>query len=86
MSIISLMQYITEYCNILQYSTIGLSTQSKYASTILKIFSAVTHNTHVDDTKHHLTLSRPHFPTHFTIPQKNILSNHPHDIPPRNHI
>ena len=27
--------YITEYCNILQYSTIGLNTQSKYASTIL---------------------------------------------------
>ena len=29
MSIISLMQYITEYRNILQCSTIGLSTQSK---------------------------------------------------------
>ena len=48
------MQYIAEYCNISQCSTIGLSTQSKYASTILKIFSAVTHNTHVDDTKHQL--------------------------------
>ena len=48
------MQYITEYHNILQCSTIGLSTQSKYASTILKYFSSVTHNTHVDDTKHHL--------------------------------
>ena len=46
------MQYIAEYCNILQCSTIGLRTQSKYASIILKIFSAVTHNTHVDDTKH----------------------------------
>ena len=54
MSIISLMQYIAEYCNILQCSTIGLRTQSKYASIILKIFSAVTHNTHVDDTKHQL--------------------------------
>ena len=48
------MEYIAEYCNILQCSTIGLSTQSKYASTILKYFSAVTHNTHIDDTKHHL--------------------------------
>ena len=54
MSIISLIQYITEYHDILQCSTIGLSTQSKYAPTILKLFSAVTHNTHVDDTKHHL--------------------------------
>ena len=48
------MQYITEYCNILQCSTIGLRVQSKYAQIILKNFSAVTHNTHVDDTKHHL--------------------------------
>ena len=55
------MQYITEYQNILQCSTIGFSTQSKYASTTLinrPSFSAVimtfTHNTHVDDTKHHL--------------------------------
>ena len=54
MSIISLVQYIAEYCNISQCSTIGLRTQSKYASIILKIFSAVTHNTHVDDTKHQL--------------------------------
>ena len=54
MSIISLMQYISEYSGTLQCSTIGLSTQSKYVSTILKIFSAVTHNTHVDDTKHYL--------------------------------
>ena len=54
MSIISRMQYITEYCNILQCSTIGLSTQSINASTILKYFSAVTHNTHVDDTKHNV--------------------------------
>ena len=42
------------YHNISQYNTIGLSTQSKYASTILKYFSAATHNTHVDDTKPHL--------------------------------
>ena len=48
------MQYIAEYCNILECSTIGPSTQSKHTSTILKFFSAVTHNTHVDDTKHHL--------------------------------
>ena len=48
------MQYIAEYCNISQCSTIGLRTQSKYASIILKIFSAVTHNAHVDDTKHQL--------------------------------
>ena len=34
--------------------TIGLSTQSKYASTFRNFFSAVTHNKHVDDTKHHL--------------------------------
>ena len=54
MSIISLMHYITDYCNILQCSTRGLSTQSKYASTILKVFNAVTHNTYVDDTQHHL--------------------------------
>ena len=54
MSIISLMQYIAEYRNISQCSTIGLRTQSKYASIILEIFSAVTHNTHVDDTKHQL--------------------------------
>ena len=47
-AIISLMQYIAEYCNILQCSTLGLSTQSKYASSIL-FFNAVTHNTH-DDT------------------------------------
>ena len=56
MSIISLMQYIAEYCNISQCSTIGLRTQSKYASIILKIFSAVTLNTHVDDTKHQLDI------------------------------
>ena len=55
MSIISLMQYIAEYCNISQCSTIGLRTQSKYASIIL---SAVTHNTHVDDTKHQLNTLR----------------------------
>ena len=54
MSIILFMQYITEYCKILQFCTIGLSTLSKYASTILKFFSSVTHNTHVDNTKHHL--------------------------------
>ena len=42
------------YRRILQRSTKGFSAQSKYASIILKIFSAVTHNTHVDDTKHHL--------------------------------
>ena len=54
MSIISLMQYIAEYCNISQCCIIGLRTQSKYASIILKTFSAVTHNTHVDDTKHQL--------------------------------
>ena len=42
------------YRNISQCCTIGLSTQSKYASTILKYFSSITHNTHVDDTKHHL--------------------------------
>ena len=48
------MQYITEYCNILQCCTMGLSTQSEYASTVLKFFSVVTHNTHVDDTKHQL--------------------------------
>ena len=53
MSIISLMQYIAEYCNISQCGTIGLNTQSKYASTILKYCSSITHNTHVDDTKHH---------------------------------
>ena len=50
------MQYIAEYCK--KYCSellyVGLSTQSKYASIILKIFSAVTHNTHVHDTKHHL--------------------------------
>ena len=39
-----------------QCYTIGLNTQSKYASTILKHFSSVTHNTHVDDTKHHLNI------------------------------
>ena len=55
-SIISLMQYIAKYRNILQCCTIGLSTQSKYASTILKYFSSITHNTHVDDTKHHLNI------------------------------
>ena len=48
------MQYIAEYHNILQCNTTRLNTQNKYVSTILKIFSAVTHNTHVDDTKHHL--------------------------------
>ena len=53
MSIISLMQYIAEYCNISQFYTLGLNIQSKYASTILKYFSLITHNTH-DDTKHHL--------------------------------
>ena len=42
------------YHNISQCSTVGLSTQSKCASIILKCFSSVTHNTHVDDTKHHL--------------------------------
>ena len=35
LSIISLMQYIAEYRNILQCCTIGLSTQSKYVSTTL---------------------------------------------------
>ena len=54
MSIISLMLYIAEHHNILQCCTIGLSTQSKYASTILKCFSSVTHNTHFDDAKLHL--------------------------------
>ena len=48
------MKYIAEYHNISQCCTIGFSTQSKYASTILKYFSSITHNTHVDDTKHHL--------------------------------
>ena len=48
------MQYIAEYCNISQCCTIGLSTLSKYASTILKYFSSIAHNTHVDDNKHHL--------------------------------
>ena len=48
------MQYITEYRNISQCCAIGLSTQSKYVSTILKYFSSVTHNTHGDDTKRHL--------------------------------
>ena len=48
------MQYIAEYLNISQCCTIGLSTQSKYASAILKYFSLVTHNTHVDDNKLHL--------------------------------
>ena len=42
------------YCSIFQCSTIELNTQSKHASTILKYLSTVTHNTHVDDTKHHL--------------------------------
>ena len=42
------------YRRISQCSIKGFNTQSKYASTILKIFSAVMHNTHVDDTKHHL--------------------------------
>ena len=38
------------------YTIIGLSTQSKYASTILKfLVQLATHNNHVDDTKHHLT-------------------------------
>ena len=45
------MQYIAEYRNISQCCTIGSGTQSKYASTVLKYFSSVTHNTHVDDTK-----------------------------------
>ena len=54
MSVISLMQYIAEYRNILQCSTIGLSTQSKYASIILKYFSAVAHNTHANDIKLYL--------------------------------
>ena len=54
MLIISLTQYITEYCNILQFSTTELSTQSKHASVIFKICNVVNHNTHVDDTKHHL--------------------------------
>ena len=50
------MQYISQNIAtyILQCIIIGLSTQSKYASTILKYFSAVTHNTHNDDTKYHL--------------------------------
>ena len=48
------MQYIAEYCNKLQCSTKGLRTRSKYASVILKMLSAVTHNTHVDDTQHQL--------------------------------
>ena len=48
------MQYIAEYCNISQCCTIGLSTQSKYTSTTLKYFSSNTHNTHFDDTMHHL--------------------------------
>ena len=33
---------------------IGLSTQSKYASTILNVFSAVTLNTHINDIKYYL--------------------------------
>ena len=50
MAIISLMQYIAAYC------TIGLSTQSKYTSAILKYFSSVTHNKiiYVADNKLHL--------------------------------
>ena len=48
------MQYIAEYRNTSQCCTIGLSTQSKYASKILKYFSSVAHNTYADDTKHHL--------------------------------
>ena len=53
---ISRMRYIAEYCNILQCSTIGLSTQSKYASTIHKNFLVqllVIHMLMID-TKHHL--------------------------------
>ena len=53
MSIILLIPYIAEYHNILQCITIRLSVQSKYASVILKFFSTITHNTHVDDIKHH---------------------------------
>ena len=37
MSIISCMQYIAEYHNILLFSTIGLSTQGKYSSAILNV-------------------------------------------------
>ena len=48
------MQYIAKYRDISQCCTIGLSTRCKYASTILTYFSSVTHNTHVDDDKHHL--------------------------------
>ena len=65
MSIISCTQYIAEYLNRLQCSTIGLSTQSKYVcinneSLLLdQVYSTTiltfTHDTHVDDdTKHHL--------------------------------
>ena len=54
MSVISLMQYIAEYCDISQCSTIGLSTQSKYASTVLKYFSSITHNTHVSNIRNFL--------------------------------
>ena len=50
------MQYIAEYHNILQCSTIGSNTQSKYASTILQFFSAGTHDTRVNDTKLHLNI------------------------------
>ena len=66
MSIISCMQYITEYHNISQCSTIGLSTQSTvnmYQQSLLidKVFSAAiitfTYNTHVDDAQ--LCLSTP---------------------------
>ena len=39
-----------------------------------------------DSLKHVLTPSPLNYPTHFTMPQKNILSNHPHDIPLRNDI
>ena len=55
MSIILHTQYIAVYCSVV--STIGLSTQSKYASLTDQVFSGVItfiHNTHVDDTKHHL--------------------------------
>ena len=37
--------YMSIILLILQCSTVGLSKQSKYASAILKFFSAVTHNT-----------------------------------------
>ena len=47
------MQYIAEYHNISQCCTTGLSIQSKYASTILKCFGSITHNTYFYDNKLH---------------------------------